>query len=77
MQFWTSKHQSEAGPKRKDKHYSYDESIDESAQLLEDEPVDIEQAIPAEESEPVDQVEEAEESSTAFEGPPSRDEPNQ
>jgi hypothetical protein len=74
MQFSTGKKRSRAGPKRKDKHYSYDESVDEAAKLLEDEPVEIEHAIPAEENEPVEHVEEAEEGSAAFEeGPPSWD----
>jgi hypothetical protein len=77
MQFSTSQKRSQPGPKR-EKHYSYDESIDEAAQLLEDEPVDIEQAIPAEENEPVEHVEEAEESSAVFdEGPPNRVEPHE
>lgn len=60
------------GPKRRERHY-YDESVDEPAQLLEDEPVDVEDAIPAE---PVEAIEDAEEGpSPVFdEGAPSRDE---
>lgn len=77
MQLSTCRKRSRAGPKRKDKHYSYDESVDEAAKLLEDEPVEIEHAIPAEENEPVEHVEEAEEDSAAFdEGPASPDEPH-
>lgn len=30
-------------PKRRQKHYSYDESVDEPATLIEDEPVEIEE----------------------------------
>lgn len=43
MQLSTRKKEPQAGPKRKEEHHSYDESIDETAKLLEDEPVDIEQ----------------------------------
>jgi len=44
-------------PKRRQKHYSYNESVDESAQLIEDEPMDIEKAVPGEENEPVEKIE--------------------
>ncbi len=44
-------------PKRRQKHYSYDESVDESAKLIEDEPVDIENAVPADENEPLQRIE--------------------
>jgi len=37
----------------------YDESVDESVRLLEHEPVDIEEASPAEENELVEAIEEA------------------
>lgn len=43
-------------PKRRQKHYSYNESVDESAKLIEDEPVDIEKAVPAEENEPLQRI---------------------
>ncbi len=33
-------------PKRRDKHYSYDENVNEPAKLIDDEPVDIEQGSP-------------------------------
>jgi len=64
------------GPKRREKHHSYDESIDEPAELLEDEPVDIEAAIPAEENEPVETIEDAEDSALPGfdEGAPSPEE---
>ncbi len=44
-------------PKRRQKHYAYDESVNEPATLIEDEPVDIEEAAPAEENEPVESIE--------------------
>ena len=44
-------------PKRRQKHYSYNESVDESAKLIEHEPVDIEKAVPAEENEPLERIE--------------------
>jgi hypothetical protein len=40
-------------PKRRQKHYSYDESVDEAGKLIADEPVEIEREVPAEENEPV------------------------
>jgi hypothetical protein len=43
-------------PKRRQKHYSYNESVDESAKLIEDEPMDIEKAVPAEENEPLETI---------------------
>jgi len=44
-------------PKRRRRHYSYDESLDESAKLIADEPVEVEKEAPAEESEPVETAE--------------------
>jgi len=41
-------------PKRRKRHHSYDESVDEPAKLLEEEPVEIEESTPAEENEPVE-----------------------
>lgn len=43
----------EVGPKRQ-KHYSYNENIDEPAKLIADEPVEIEREVPAEERESVE-----------------------
>lgn len=67
------------GPKRKEKHYAYDESVDEPAPLLEDQPVDIERAVPAEENEPVETIEDAGDSTSPIfdEGLPSHDEPHE
>ncbi len=45
-------------PKRRRKHYSYDESLDESARLIADEPTAIESETPAEENEPMERAEE-------------------
>lgn len=45
-------------PKRRQKHYSYNEGVDEPAKLIEDEPVEIEQEVPAEENEPLERVDE-------------------
>jgi hypothetical protein len=47
---------SKDGPKRRDRHYSYDESVDEPAKLIEDEQAEIEQEGPAEENEPVEGI---------------------
>ena len=44
-------------PKRRQKHYSYDESLDEPGKLIADEPVEIEREVPAEENEPVEGAE--------------------
>jgi hypothetical protein len=45
------------GPKKR-RHYSYDESLDEPPGLIEKEPVDIEEAVPADENEPIEKDEE-------------------
>jgi hypothetical protein len=44
-------------PKRRQRHYSYDESVNESAKLIEDEPVDIEHKAPADENQSEQSVE--------------------
>jgi hypothetical protein len=44
-------------PKRRQRHYSYNESVDEPAKLIEDEPVEIEEEVPAEEKRPVEGIE--------------------
>jgi hypothetical protein len=46
------------GPKRRERHHSYDESVHEPAKLIEQEPVEIEEEIPAEENESVERAEE-------------------
>ena len=45
-------------PKKKDKHYSYNESVDETAKLIDAEPVEVEAEVPAEENEPVEGTQE-------------------
>ena len=42
---------------RRPRHYSFDESLDEPAKLLADEPVDLERETPTEENEPVESTE--------------------
>ncbi len=44
-------------PKKRPRHYSYDESVDEPAKLLEEEAVEIEQETPSEDTEPIEGVE--------------------
>jgi hypothetical protein len=44
-------------PKKRKKHHSYDESVDEPASLLKDEPVEIEAETPAEENQPIENIE--------------------
>jgi len=47
-------------PKGRQRHHSYDESVDEPARLIEDEPADVEAEIPAEENEPIERSEQDE-----------------
>ena len=54
-------------PKRRQKHYSYNECVDESAKLIEVEPVDIEKAVPAEENKPLERIESSTRDTPAFE----------
>lgn len=77
MRFSMGNKHPRSGPKRRQKHYSYDEALNEAPQLLEDEAVNIEQELPVEENEPVEHIEETEESpSSVFEeGPPTHDGP--
>jgi len=49
-------------PKRRQRHYSYDESVDEPARLIADEPVEIEAEIPAEENQPEERSEQEDKS---------------
>lgn len=43
-----------AGPKRRQRRHSYDENVDESGKLIDNEPTDIEHEVPADETEPVE-----------------------
>ena len=47
----------ETPPRKRPRHYSYDESVDEPAKLLEQEAVEIEEEIPPEDSESIEGVE--------------------
>jgi hypothetical protein len=64
-------------PNGRQRHHSYDESVDESARLIEEEQTEIEAEVPAEENEPVERGEKDEPPATpAFEDedePPARD----
>jgi len=44
-------------PKGRRRHYSYDESVDEPAKLIEEESVEIEEEVPAEENESIETIE--------------------
>ena len=43
-----------AGPKQRQRHYSYDENVDQSPKLIEDEATDIEHEVPMDENESVE-----------------------
>lgn len=45
-------------PKQRQKHHSFDESVDEPAKLLEEEAVDVEEAVPLEDNESVEGADE-------------------
>jgi hypothetical protein len=53
-------------PRKRPKHHSYDESVDEPAKLLKQEAVEIEQEIPVEDTESIERTEQ-EENTAAFE----------
>ena len=64
----TPRQQGSTVPKRRQKHHSFDTSVDEPGKLIEEEPVEIEEEAPAEENEPVERIEEKEGTDTpAFE----------
>jgi hypothetical protein len=42
-------------PKRRQRHYSYNESLNEPSRLIADEPTDIEEEMPAEDNEPIEE----------------------
>jgi hypothetical protein len=54
-------------PKQRQKHHSYDEGVDEPAKLIENEAVDVEEAVPLEENEPVEGADEKNDEPPAFE----------
>ena len=59
--------ETESGAPRKGRRRSYDESLDEPAKLISDEPVDVEKETPAEENDPVERPEPEDASPPAFE----------
>jgi hypothetical protein len=54
-------------PKRRERHYSYDEGVDESPGLIEDEPVEVEAEVPAEDRDSVEKAERSDTETPAFE----------
>jgi hypothetical protein len=44
-------------PKRRQRHHSYDESVDEPPRLIAEESVEVEAEVPADENEPMERVE--------------------
>ena len=54
-------------PKKRPRHHSYDTNVDEPAQLLKQEAVDIEEEVPAEDSEPIERRDREDAASPAFE----------
>lgn len=48
-------------PKKRQRHHSYDESVDEPGKLIENEPVEVEAEVPSEENEPVERIEKEDE----------------
>ncbi len=44
-------------PKRRQRHHSYDESVDEAPKLLDNEPVAVESETPAEDNQPIEREE--------------------
>ena len=64
----TADKRAEIIPKKRQRHHSYDESVDESARVIEKESVEVEAEIPAEENESVETSEQDDETvSPAFE----------
>jgi hypothetical protein len=55
---------SKMGPKQRQKHYPYNENLDEPAKLIDEEAVEIERNIPAEENESVEGIEKSDESNS-------------
>jgi len=43
-------------PKPREKHYSYDQNVNEPAKLIDDEQMDIEQEIPQEDRQPIENI---------------------
>jgi hypothetical protein len=58
---------SQRTPKKRPRHYAYDANLDEPAQLLRQEAVDVEEETPAEDSEPVERPDQDDVPPPAFE----------
>lgn len=58
MQIMTDNRRRTIGPKQREKHHSYNETVDEPAKLIDTETVEIEKEAPAEDNEPVERIEE-------------------
>jgi hypothetical protein len=57
MKAMTDGQSNPAVPKGRQRHYSYDESVDKPAKLIEEESVEIEEEVPAEENESIETIE--------------------
>ena len=53
-----------ASPKKRNRHYSYDDSLDEGPKPLEEESVEVEKATPAEQNGGIERDDEDEEPNT-------------
>ena len=58
MQIMTDNRRRTIGPKQREKHHSYNETVDDPAKLIDTETVEIEKEAPAEDNEPVERIEE-------------------
>jgi len=45
-----------SGPKQREQHHSYNETVDEPAKLIDNEAVEIEREVPAEDNEPIERI---------------------
>jgi hypothetical protein len=56
-----------AVPRKRPKHHSYDESVDEPAKLLEQEAVEIEKEAPSEDTRAIERIEPEDREPSSFE----------
>jgi hypothetical protein len=59
--------EADVGPKKRQRHHSYDESVDEPAKLLEQEAVEIEREIPSEDTPLIERIEPDDREAPVFE----------
>lgn len=57
MQTTSGARGTKTGPKQRQKHYSYNEEVDEAGKLIDKETVEVEREAPADGNEPVQRVE--------------------